>query len=301
MSPIDEIIALYEADRTRSVSDLYESLAKQEKKSALGQYFTPPALADVLIEYAVRSADDLVLEPACGCASIASRISSKLVCVDRDPEVIRLSEFVLADRGAELHCADLFDFQPDCLFDAVVSNFPFVNKTKTDKSGRSSDWIRYNEIVKGDLRSMGFRFKKMSMQMDLCALCTMHLTRYLKIGGRMAIILSGGWVTTQYGVFFQEFLRNAFKIVAICESDIEQWFPYAEVNTCILFLERCISKQERDSNLVSFVRLRRNIKEVRGLAAKVMDLASSSKKDGMSLFADEDAEYTFYPQAKIHA
>ena len=68
-------------------------------------------------------------------------------------------------------------------------------------------------------------------------------------------IVSNSWLDVDYGKGLQEFFLNNYRIIAIIESKVERWFEQADVNTCIVILEKCKDKKKRDENLVRFVYL----------------------------------------------
>ncbi len=60
-----------------------------------------------------------------------------------------------------------------------------------------------------------------------------------------------------YGKYLQEFFLEQYKIVAIIESKVERWFEEADINTCLVILQKCSQKKERDENLARFVYLKK--------------------------------------------
>ena len=45
---------------------VYEELIPGEERHAMGQFYTPPAIAELISKWAIRSSDDIILEPAAG-------------------------------------------------------------------------------------------------------------------------------------------------------------------------------------------------------------------------------------------
>jgi hypothetical protein len=60
----------------------------------------------------------------------------------------------------------------------------------------------------------------------------------------------------------QEFFLNNYKIIAIVESKVERWFEEADINTCIVILQKCSNKTERDNNIVRFAYLKKRLAEL---------------------------------------
>lgn len=119
-----------------SIPDL--DLARARK--ARGAFFTPPPIADFVVEWAIRTCKDTVLEPSCGEAAFLTaagrRIASlggvgdasRLRGVEVHAESARRAGAVLASVGmaAEIEVADFFDVEPTGSYDAVVGNPPYV-------------------------------------------------------------------------------------------------------------------------------------------------------------------------------
>jgi len=63
-----------------------------------------------------------------------------------------------------------------------------------------------------------------------------------------------------YGKGLQEFFLKNYKIIAIIESKVERWFAEADINTCIVILQKCKDKKERQENLVRFAYLKKPLR-----------------------------------------
>ncbi|MEM2842210.1 MAG: N-6 DNA methylase [Thermoproteota archaeon] len=48
------------------IGRIYEGLIPKDERRMLGQYYTPPAICDLIVKMSVRNANDLVLDPGCG-------------------------------------------------------------------------------------------------------------------------------------------------------------------------------------------------------------------------------------------
>lgn len=48
------------------IGRIYEGLIPKEERHRLGQYYTPPAICDLIVKMCVNNSDDLVLDPGCG-------------------------------------------------------------------------------------------------------------------------------------------------------------------------------------------------------------------------------------------
>jgi type I restriction-modification system DNA methylase subunit len=82
---VNEFIATLESMRIEEIGDyvsyIYEELIPPGERHQLGQFYTPPAICELIAKWAIRSPDDLVLDPGCGSGgflSAAYRILVKL-------------------------------------------------------------------------------------------------------------------------------------------------------------------------------------------------------------------------------
>lgn len=138
-------------------------------------------------------------------------------------------------------------------FDCIVGNPPYTRQEEiteiTEKKG-------YKEsLIDKALYYGRQKLADISKRAGIHAYFFVHGTKFLKNGGRFGFIVSNSWMDVDYGKGLQELFLKNYKIVAIIESKVERWFEDADINTCIIILEKCQDKKERDENLVRFVYL----------------------------------------------
>ena len=196
------------------------------RRKALGQWFTPPALVEHVVDLAVsgaRSPIRTVLDPACGdgrfLAAIARRLgpSVRLIGVDIDEHAVAAarSNVPSADiRHDDSLALDWADEQ----FDLVIGNPPFLNQlaTATTRGGRS--------------RFGGGAYANSAAEFLALATLLAH-----DDGGRVALVLPQSVLTT----------RDAGPIRADVQTKaaiVHAWWSQtavfdAAVHTCVLVLE----------------------------------------------------------------
>jgi len=152
------------------------------------------------------------------------------------------------------------------IFDAAFGNFPFIRQELIERRVKGykdfltqvliKDWYQeYSEICKkGNLALSG--------QADIYAYLFFHTARFVKDRGRMGFITSNAWLDVAYGYELQKFFLNQFKIIAILESRCEPWFEDVSVNTIVTILEKCSNKEEKENNIVKFVKIKKRLKEL---------------------------------------
>ncbi len=137
--------------------------------------------------------------------------------------------------------------------DCIVGNPPY---TRQEEIAEISGAEAYKEnLIKKALYDEGRKLTEISKRAGIHAYFFVHGTKFLKEGGRFGFIVSNSWMDVDYGKGLQELFLRHYKIIAIIESKVERWFEDADVNTCIIILEKCKDQKERDENLVRFVYL----------------------------------------------
>jgi type I restriction-modification system DNA methylase subunit len=277
---------------------IFQKLISPEERHRLGQHFTGPDPVDLINSFCIRKAGDVVLDPACGSGSFLVRAYyRKHAMNDHRPHTQLLHELYGSDIGlypahlATLNLAareindeanypriartDFFDIVPDKSFcelpegkarehvpiflpmlDAIVGNPPYVRQEKVGKDDKTKYAKRVEEAFSGtNLRGRA----------DLHCYFWPHATRFLKEGGYFGFLTSGQWLDVDYGFALQRWILSNFRIIAIFESSTERWFPDARVKTCITILQRCSNPDERQANLVRFVRFEKPLAEIIGV------------------------------------
>jgi chorismate mutase len=139
-------------------------------------------------------------------------------------------------------------------FDCVVGNPPY---TRQEEISEISDKETYKaDLINKALVYGNQQIANISKRAGIYAYFFIHGTKFLQNKGRFGFVVSNAWLDVEYGAGLQEFFLKNYKIVAIIESKVERWFEDADINTCIVILEKALGpnkKSERDENLVRFV------------------------------------------------
>ncbi len=144
------------------------------------------------------------------------------------------------------------------LFDAIVGNPPYTRQEEIPDIG-----VNKNELIENALKALnGDTLATINKRAGIHAYFFVHGTKFLKEGGRFGFIVSESWLDTDYGKGLQEFFLKNYKVVAIIGSKVERWFTDAAVNTCIVILEKCADKDQRDENLVRYDNLKKPLRDL---------------------------------------
>jgi len=239
-----------------------EKLAAPLRKD-LGISLTPGEVVDFLVRWAIRSPDDVVIDPGTGEGAFILAAFNRLEELGADGaqaaqhlygaeyydnHFATLTTRVRQHTGhtfPHLHHADIFDVEfPQA--DAVIGNPPYVIRHRVDQAHdlRSRVALRAGENLR-------------RRQADLYSYFIMYAASFLKEGGRLAIIVSDSWLDTDFGVELKSYLLRNFKLRALISFD-KRVFADALVKTVILLAER--DRTRAEDNNTHFIRIKRMMK-----------------------------------------
>jgi adenine-specific DNA-methyltransferase len=195
-------------------------------RKARGAFFTPPAIAEFLAEWAIgKNAEARVLDPTCGEAVFLLAAAARLHKIGAPPEAIasQLSGVELhrpslmesrrllrsAGYGANLVQSDFFELPTPAQIDdrvgwqdAVIGNPPFV---------------RYQaftgETRKRALTAALAQGVRLSQLASSWAPTLVHASAFLKPSGRLAMVLPAELLTVHYAEPIRRWLRARFAVV----------------------------------------------------------------------------------------
>jgi adenine-specific DNA-methyltransferase len=198
-------------------------------RKARGAFFTPAELATFIVDWAVKSPSDIVLEPSCGDAAFLlpaarhlQRLGAPSDGLESQLQGIEIHSASAAQASARLHAAgfrsrirvgDFFDEKlrddfrdradwPAC--DAVIGNPPY---------------IRYQQFT-GEARAKGLRAAlaqgvRLTGLASSWAAFTIHAARFLKPEGRLGLVLPAELLTVNYAAQVRRFLLERFSSVRL--------------------------------------------------------------------------------------
>jgi len=205
-----------------------------------------------------------ILDPACGDGELLKAIAAAaprgvrarlaLTGFDTDSEALRVAERTLANAGVasvELRCVDFLssfcicdsepqmDFQftsdcrkrpqPEALFDAIISNPPYV---RTQVLGFAA------------ARELARRFG-LSGRVDLYHAFVKAMTLALREGGVLGLLTSNRFLSVQSGSSMREWLTNHFQLLRLVDLGDTKLFEAAILPAVLIALRKAgISQQD---------------------------------------------------------
>jgi len=186
------------------------------RKRQLGAFYTPATVAKILCNWAIRSTNDVILEPSFGgCtfleASISriqelgSDVAMNLYGCDIDPNAFEfLRAFSPNIKEENFHQCDFLEWDedkfPNRYVDVVIGNPPYVSYSKLNTLQK--------EVTHRWERRYGERLNRRA---SLWAYFTLHTFNFLKEGGRMAWVLPTSLMTASYAEKVRSYLAARFK------------------------------------------------------------------------------------------
>jgi adenine-specific DNA-methyltransferase len=203
-----------------------------EIRKARGAFFTPEPVARYVTEWAVRSADDRVMEPSCGEASFLLAATVRLRSLGEHagthrnvtPRVdgVEIHEASAAEAVTQLRAAgaapqittaDFFSLEPTGTYDAVIGNPPYVRYQ--DFAGESRTRSREAALRAG---------VSLTALASSWAAFTVHSALFLRRGGRLGLVLPAELLSVNYAAEVRRFLLERFAHVDLVLFN-ERVFP----------------------------------------------------------------------------
>ena len=140
-------------------------------------------------------------------------------------------------------------------FECVIGNPPYTRQEEMEDIVGSEGYK--GQITETVTHYQNKKIAELGKRAGIYAHFFMHGWKFLHEGGRFGFIVSNSWLDVDYGKYLQEFFLKHFEIVAVIGSKVERWFEDADINTCIVILEKCKDTKQRNENLVRFVQLKK--------------------------------------------
>jgi adenine-specific DNA methylase len=211
-----------------------------DRRKRLGAFYTPPEMAAKLVDWAIRSPEDRVIDPSLGGFVFLRLAKRRLLSlgdrrkqspglvygIDMDEQAVRTAREEAGLDDATLIHSDFFAVDPASLptFAANIGNPPYV---------RYQSWARTRSPAHAIAEAMGVKLTKLS---STWAPFILHGCRFLEQGGRMAQVLPAELLHAQYAAPVVKYLERAFRAVTVAVFE-ERVFPDALEEVVLLFAE----------------------------------------------------------------
>lgn len=206
--------------------------------------------------------------------SVINLYKQKVNQTDNFPRIIRDDYFNL-ETGKTVTFPSTTDYkvqieQPIPIFDAIASNFPFIQQEDIPNDVLT-DFFREKFELKQQafLKDKSFKINERS---DYFTYCIYNSIRFLKPNGYLSAITSNAWLGKEYGLQFKKFLLDNFHIKYIVKSNAEHWFQDSKVSTIYIVLQYI-----KNDDVTKFITLNN----------KIDDLFSTEPNDSLLNIIDD--------------
>lgn len=276
------------------LSMVYERLFVQDARRDLGQFATPNYISEILAKWAITDADDTILDPGVGAGMLSSAAVMEKIQLGADKPLHDIhandiDELAVSMAAVSLKLVDgpgspvlergnFLDLKPHDWtdnglvktqsVDAVVANPPYSRSQAMEMAVKA----QANRVVSGET---GIDFHGKS---PLYVYFLAHAAQFVDDGGRLAFIIPSGFMETEFGVPFKEYLLDRFRIEAIVQIDEDDnTFRGVRTTTSLLFLKY---EQPPEDHETTFINLSR-WPEVDSFSELLeMDFADDSDENG---------------------
>lgn len=213
----------------------------KDLRKARGAFFTPPAISRYLVDWAVKSPLDTVLEPSCGEASFLLAAGHRLRELGHRPlsSCAQLHGVEIHEKSArhadallqveqfeaKITVTDFFEYQSLFKFDAVVGNPPFVRYQ--DFSGVARARSLEAALAQG---------VRLSGLASSWAAFLIQASLHVAPTGRLALVLPAELLSVSYAQEVRRFLLSRFERVRLIVFE-ERVFPEVLEEVVLLLAE----------------------------------------------------------------
>lgn len=214
--------------------DPFDSAARRK---ARGAFFTPPEIAAFVADWAVRSSEDVVLEPSAGDAEFLVHAVTRLRELGAVEPLVHGVELhpwsaaagtgrvVEAGGDVEMVVGDFFDTPATGTNTAVIGNPPFIRFQEFSGDARAKAKAA---ALRGGVALSGLA--------SSWAAFTVHGALHLAPGGRLGFVLPAELLHANYAAPVRRFLFENFAQVDLILFD-ERVFPEAETEALLLLAD----------------------------------------------------------------
>lgn len=231
-------------------TDLQNSRCMTSRRQ-LGAFYTPAEVTDILCNWGIREANNIIFEPSFGgCTFLESSASTlrklgqlhpenNLYGCDIDPVAFDYLDACLGlpPSNHQFLKIDFLRLSPATFdnkgFDAVIGNPPYIRSSQFNPAQRDAitDWRANSPVT-------------LNKKASLWAYFLIHAMSFLRRGGRVAWVLPGSFLTSDYSRDLHAYLQSNFgRIFAISVRERLFLNEGTEERSVILLAEDFMSEQ----------------------------------------------------------
>ena len=228
---------------------------------AQGFVRTPPFIAALLARWALRTPTDHVLDAGFGegvfllestrrlltLGASVQHLATQLHGVDSQPDAVpglqrTFRSYGLPTELPGVRAGDFFETEFPRV-DVLIGNPPYVRR-----------WWQKDVDALQVIAEQGQDVRTFSRLTDLACYFVIYGARFLKPGGRLALIVSDSWLDMRYGTAFKDYLLRTFRVRGMLGFQA-QVFPDVLVRPVVILAEKRAEVKSSGRERVAFVSL----------------------------------------------
>jgi type I restriction-modification system DNA methylase subunit len=206
----------------------YGRVADEGRRKKYGQWFTPPELAEIMLDWVFQIGPKTLLDPALGTGILTRR------ALAREPQ-LRVSAYEI-DRLI----AEYSGLTSDCRVDVHTRDFLLSDVSPVDAVVMNPPYIRHREIrdkwpVQKVSAECGVYIPRSA---NLYVPFVIKACLSLRPGGRAAILVPSEWMSANFSTSLKAFLLDGFLNEILYFSHASTIFHDALTTASVLMIER---------------------------------------------------------------
>lgn len=224
-------ITLYQTDLS-IIDTAFEYLLPKSAKGSRGQYFTPRHVVAEMVKILNPQKDEYILDPACGSGGFLLHTAKfvknkntmpKIYGIDFDNRMVKIAKALILIAGYEN--ARIYNHNSlaplkepgENSFDVIFANPPFGGQVRDEAI------LKNYELAKNNQRHILF---------------IERIIRFLKPGGRAALVVPQGILNNTSLAYIREWLFTKARIIGVIGLDANTFKPHTNVKTSLLFFQK---------------------------------------------------------------
>ncbi len=204
---------------TETPEQALERVNSRERRYGLGQFFTPPPIAELMAEAILGIDPQACLDPGVGGGVLLRAVGPgpKRFGCDIDPSAVQLARGALEAQGGDLELVHgdflSLDGWPFSIaeFDAIIANPPYIRHHNLT--------LQQKALAKHYSRTFGLAISSLSGSYVYFFL---EAIRRLRFGGRLAFITPTEFLDVRYGAPLKEALLNSCDIDELIVLEMDE-------------------------------------------------------------------------------